>query len=242
MTTPDSANLVYDVAHDLQTPLTALKAQLYLITEAQQTGSKLETCHEIIDSMSSMVSDLLAYARSGESFDEKHRKHFDLSERINEALEYVGTVARSCKVNIKHSIEPNLIIDGVPEKIDEAFLNLVSNSMKYLRSSGRRNVVITLSKQKKECILCIEDTGIGIPADELPHVFTRFYRTRPATQHASGSGLGLAITKKIVELHDGTVGIESTEGVGTKVEIRIPLVSKRSDPHDEVRSQNKDAA
>lgn len=221
MTTPESVNLVYDVAHDLQTPLTALKAQLYLITKARR-ADHLKVCHEIIDSMSLMVSDMLAYARSGSGLEAINQKRFDLSDRISEALKYIGTVADSCHVNIRHSIEPSIIISGVPEKIDEVFLNLVSNSMKYLTTSGRREVSVRLIKHEKSCILSVEDTGIGIPADELPHVFTRFYRTRSATQHASGSGLGLAIAKKIVELHGGRITIESTEGAGTKVQIVLP--------------------
>lgn len=221
MTTPETANLVYDVAHDLQTPLTALKAQLSLITKARQTNN-LKVCHEIIDSMSSMVSDLLAYARSGTGFETANRERFDLSVRMMEALDYVETVASACHVKIKKDIEPEIVIDGIPGKIDEAFLNLVSNSMKYLRGSGPREVSITLCARDGECVLSVEDTGIGIPADELQHVFTRFYRTRPATRHASGSGLGLAITKKIVELHGGTIAIESAEGIGTKVRITLP--------------------
>jgi len=222
MTTPEPTNLVYDVAHDLQTPLTALKAQLSLITKTRR-ADEIKACHEIIDSMSSMVSDLLAYARSGTGFEIINRKQFDLSARIMEALDYVETVARSCRVKITTNIQPRIIIDGVPGKIDEVFLNLVSNSMKYLTVSGPRNISISLTRTGENCCLSVEDTGIGIPNDELEHVFTRFYRTRPATQHASGSGLGLAITKKIVELHGGTITIESTEGVGTKVKITLPI-------------------
>lgn len=223
MTTPESTNLVYDVAHDLQTPLTALKAQLSLITKTRRSD-EIKACHEIIDSMSSMVSDLLTYARSGTGFETINQKQFDLSARIIEALDYVETVARSCRVKITTDIQPAIIIDGVPGKIDEMFLNLVSNSMKYLTVSGARNISISLTRTGKNCCLSVEDTGIGIPKDELEHVFTRFYRTRPATQHASGSGLGLAITKKIVDLHGGQISIESTEGVGTKVTIIVPVI------------------
>lgn len=223
MTTPEPTNLVYDVAHDLQTPLTALKAQLSLITKTRRSD-EIKACHEIIDSMSSMVSDLLAYARSGTGFETTNQKQFDLSARITEALDYVETVARSCRVKITTNIQPGIIIKGVPGKIDEAFLNLVSNSMKYLTASGPREISISLTTSGKNCSLSVKDTGIGIPKDELQHVFTRFYRTRPATQHAPGTGLGLAITKKIVELHRGRVAIESTEGVGTKVTITLPVI------------------
>lgn len=222
MTTPEPTNLVYDVAHDLQTPLTALKAQLSLITKTRRTD-EIKACHEIIDSMSSMVSDLLAYARSGTGFETINQKEFDLSARIIEALDYVETVAHSCRVKITSDIHQGIIVEGVPGKIDEAFLNLVSNSMKYLTVSGPREISISLTKTGKSCCLSVADTGIGIPNDELQHVFTRFYRTRPATQHASGSGLGLAITKKIVELHKGRITIESTEGIGTKVSITLSL-------------------
>lgn len=223
MTTPEPANLVYDVAHDLQTPLTALKAQLSLITKTRR-ANEIKACNEIIDSMSSMVSDLLAYARSGTGFERANQTLFDLSARIGEALEYVETVAVSCNVKIIKNIEQNVMINGVPQKIDEALLNLVSNSIKYLTRSGRRDISISLRTYGTSCALSVEDTGIGIPADELQHVFTRFYRTRPATQHAPGSGLGLAITKKIVEMHGGTISIKSAEGIGTNVTIVLPIV------------------
>lgn len=225
MTTPEPTNLVYDVAHDLQTPLTALKAHLSLITTTRRSD-EIRTCHEIIDSMSSMVSDLLAYARSGTGCEVTNRKRFDLSAHVIETIDYIETVARSCRVKVTTDIKPGIIVEGIPGKIDEAFLNLVSNSMKYLTASGPREITIRLATIGKSCCLSVEDTGIGISADELQYVFSRFYRTRPATRHASGSGLGLAITKKIVEMHSGRVSIESTEGVGTRVNIMLPIIQK----------------
>lgn len=219
--------LITTVAHDLQTPLTALKAQLCLMTQERQCDKELRTCHDLIDCMSAMIHDILAFARSGAKPSRATRRAFCLSDSVNTTLEYVGAIAQAYRIRMISRIESGVMVRGVQERVEEALLNILSNSMKYLERSGLRVITVSLKRSGDSCVLIIKDTGIGIPADELPHVFTRFYRTTSAARHASGSGLGLAISKNIIEAHKGTVAIKSSVGKGTSVEIRLPIIKAK---------------
>jgi signal transduction histidine kinase len=99
--------------------------------------------------------------------------------------------------------------------------NLLGNAITYNRPGG--SIEVTLSEEDGAAVLRVADTGIGIAAENLPHLFERFYRVDPARSRAAGgSGLGLAICKSIVEGHGGTIDVESTAGVGTTVTVRLP--------------------
>lgn len=220
-------DLITTVAHDLQTPLTALKAQLCLMTKEKQCDKELRACHNLIDCMSAMIHDILAFARSQAHPTRASRRVFSLSDASENVLEYVDAIARAYKIRLISHIEQDVMIRGSQDRIEEVLLNVLSNSMKYLERSGVRVITVSLKKSRTDCKLTVRDTGIGIPQDELPHVFTRFYRTTLAERHASGSGLGLAISKNIVEAHKGTIGISSSLGKGTTVTIRLPLIKNK---------------
>lgn len=218
-----NTDIIATVAHDLQTPLTALKAQLCLMTRERQCTKEIRLCNELIDCMSAMIHDILAFARSRSTFSRAGRRVFSLSESINNVLEYVDVIARAYRIRLITNINPNITVRGNQERIEEALLNILSNSMKYLEKSGVRVIAVSLKNANNTCIIEVRDTGIGIPEEELPHIFTRFYRTTLATRHAAGSGLGLAISKNIIEAHKGTIDIESAVGKGTRVTIRLPI-------------------
>lgn len=221
-----NTDLIATVAHDLQTPLAALKAHIFCITKNTPPCKDTRTCNDLIDCMSAMIHDLLAYARSATHPTHAPRRVFSMSDHVANVLEYVDAIARSYKIRLIVHIEQDITVRGVPERIEEALLNVLSNSMKYLETSGVRVITVSLTAHEKTCHLIIKDTGIGIPANELPHIFTRFYRTTLATRHASGSGLGLAITKNIIEAHKGDISIESIVNKGTTVTIHMPLHKK----------------
>lgn len=231
--------LMATVAHDLQTPLSALKANICLMTRDKSCDKEIRACHDLIDCMSAMIHDILAFARSHNPRQLASRRVFSISTSVDTVLEYVEAIAQAYKITLISRIQPGIMVRGSQERIEEALLNIISNSMKYLEKSGIRVITLSLKRIGNECIIVVKDTGIGIPKEELPHVFTRFYRTTLATRHATGSGLGLAITKNIVEAHKGLIAIASTEGKGTQVEIRLPVVVKGSDPKHGVRPQKR---
>jgi len=107
-------------------------------------------------------------------------------------------------------------------RLAQVIMNLLENARKYTPEGG--SVRIRLSKEQREALIRIQDTGIGIPDSELPHIWRRFYRVEKSrSRDYGGAGLGLSIAKRIIELHDGTITVNSKEGIGTTFLIRLPL-------------------
>ena len=107
-------------------------------------------------------------------------------------------------------------------RLAQVIMNLLENARKYTPEGG--SVRIRLSKEQREALIQIQDTGIGIPDSELPHIWRRFYRVEKSrSRDYGGAGLGLSIAKRIIELHDGTITVNSKEGIGTTFLIRLPL-------------------
>ncbi len=117
------------------------------------------------------------------------------------------------------------MVRGDAEQLDRVLVNLLSNASKYTPSGGRIDVDVARPTTAR-CRIAITDTGIGIPADEQPHLFTRFFRASTARANSiSGNGLGLAIVKSIVERHDGTVQRRRpSPGAGSRFTVTLPLV------------------
>ena len=115
---------------------------------------------------------------------------------------------------------------GDTVKLQQVFYNVIDNAIKYTPRGGE--VHVSLARAGKRAIIRISDTGIGIPADDLPHIFDRFYRVDKARSRATGgTGLGLSIVKQIVQLHGGSILATSEEGHGTTFVIELPLAQKK---------------
>jgi signal transduction histidine kinase len=108
--------------------------------------------------------------------------------------------------------------------MDRVLGNLPSNAIKYSPDGGE--VKVALVVQNDECVLSVEDHGLGIPAEDLPHIFERYRRARNVAQRISGSGLGLSAVRDIVEQHCGAIEARSVEGTGTTFVIRLPLMGE----------------
>ena len=110
-------------------------------------------------------------------------------------------------------------------KLQQVFYNVIDNAIKYTPRGGE--VRVELARAGKRAVVRVEDTGIGIPADDLPHIFDRFYRVDKArSRETGGTGLGLSIVRQIVLLHDGDIRAESEENKGTTFVIELPIVTK----------------
>ncbi len=127
--------------------------------------------------------------------------------------------------------ERGLMVNGDTEQLDRALTNLLSNAVKYTLSGGR--VEVSASRDGDQAVMEVRDTGIGIPEKDQPSLFTRFFRASNAVGHQfTGTGLGLAIVRTIVSNHRGEVTLQSREGVGTTVTVRLPLAPE-SPPEEE---------
>jgi signal transduction histidine kinase len=152
------------------------------------------------------------------------RKKIDLSELIQEIVEYVDTTAESEHITVTHTITDSVFIEGDKIKLNEAMINLLSNAVKYMGNSKTRMIDVSLKTEKHKAVITVSDTGIGIASGDLPRMFSRFYRAKQsAMPQQSGTGLGLAITKMIIERHNGTIGVANNKEGGAKFTIRLPL-------------------
>jgi two-component system phosphate regulon sensor histidine kinase PhoR len=125
---------------------------------------------------------------------------------------------------MKCEILKDIEIEGDEERLHQVFLNVIENAVKYTLSGGE--VFVKVFKNEGEAIVSVQDTGIGIPAEDIPYIFDRFYRVDKSrtSMNIPGNGLGLSIVKWIVEAHHGVISIESTENEGTLFTMKFPSI------------------
>ena len=137
----------------------------------------------------------------------------DLNHLVKDTIHHQNPMARANKIHLEYQSEGNDIqMMGREDAVQTTLTNLIGNAIKYNRPDGK--VIVTLQREQDSVHIRIIDTGIGIPADKLPFIFDPFYRIQEK-RTVEGSGLGLALVKKLVELHDGTIHVQSKSGEGT---------------------------
>lgn len=206
-----------DISHAIQTPVTVIRSAM----EGAHHGTPYEKTYQAveksIDDLSRLAQDFLHLSKLESLLNIAHER-FSLSDTIAEIAEYAGVVCEESGITLRQSIEHDIPIHGDRLQIEELVRNLLSNAIKYTKDSKRRQVYIVLKRTAEHVEIRIEDTGIGIPAEALPHVFERFFR---ASDSPHGVGLGLSICKRIVELHGGTTMVKSIEGEGSTFIVRL---------------------
>jgi two-component system phosphate regulon sensor histidine kinase PhoR len=168
-----------------------------------------------------LVTDLLAAERAEREPMHLSRRPTDLSSLAQLSLDDLALRAESADVSITPEIEPGIMISADPTRILQVIDNLLSNAVKYTPPTG--NITLVLRREPECVLLEVRDTGIGIHAEDVEGLFTKFFRARNATAMAiPGIGLGLMITRIIVEAHGGSIEAQSREGVGTSILVRLP--------------------
>ncbi len=216
-----------DISHSLQTPLTVMKGELGALRKQTSSHEKIDLLENSIDKVSKFTYDLLKLARLELNEADSKKESIDLSGLVRDIIEYVDVIMREKQISLTIHIDPGISVLGQKDKLEELINNLISNSVAYSRSEDHNEISVALTKSGASAELTIEDTGVGIGEDDLPHVFERFYRVkRHDNIGAKGTGLGLAISKSIVMNHNGTIEIRSKLGVGTKFIVRLPIFGK----------------
>jgi signal transduction histidine kinase len=217
------------VSHELRTPLTSIHGYLELIRDPQTGDLNADQLNyiNVIDRNSlrllHLVGDLLLVAQSDAGELVLAIEDVALSELVTECVESALPTAAGSNVALGFDAEPGLTVSGDPVRLAQVLDNLVSNALKFTPPGGR--VDVRLARTADVIRLEVRDTGIGISATDQANLFTRFYRTRQATEQAiQGTGLGLTIAKAIVEAHDGTISVESTPGVGTTMAVELVAI------------------
>jgi signal transduction histidine kinase len=217
--------MIIDIAHNLQTPLTILRGEIDSLRRAQGklSSSDLSEFDQSVDRFSQFVTRLLQSADIRES--QPVFGLVNLSEVVQDTLEYLQVVAEAKGVELGSDVEPGLKVRGDVKLLEEVLVNLVSNAFKYGRNGIQHRVKVQLHTKGSEVILQVSDNGIGIEDKHLPHLYERWYQVDTQQQ---GSGLGLAIVKKIVEDHSAELYIETQVGEGTTVSIIFQKENKKS--------------
>jgi signal transduction histidine kinase len=219
------ARFVADAAHELRTPLAAMRAGSELMLRSDRTAGEyskfIKEYLEEVKRLTALSNDLLSLARNGHR-DIGAASRVDLSDICKKQTEMMRAYAGENNISIETKIEDGLSIIGNKDDLARLLSNLVKNAIDYNKPSGM--VIVSLARKEKEAILSVEDTGIGIDKEDLPHIFERFYKASSSrTQNSSGTGLGLAMVKEIVEAHKGLVRATSIPGKGTEFEVILPL-------------------
>ena len=217
-----------DASHELKTPLMVLRAGVERALVHPGIPSEIlqsldETLAQI-NQMTEMVENLLTLARADEGRAPLAVEECDLRELVADVAETAGILGEEAGVTAVHTMPETPVCLAVDRhRIREMLLNIVTNAIKYTPRGG--SIVLALEENEDAVTFTVRDTGIGIAAGDLPHIFERFWRADPArsrTGDRPGVGLGLAIAKWIVEAHGGSIMVQSRPGRGTMFIIRLP--------------------
>jgi signal transduction histidine kinase len=216
-----------DASHELRAPVAAIlsNAQVALMPPEDESEQRfrLENIEEIAKSMSALISNLLFLARHEGSLDGAALKSIDFVELLRSLVDEYGQQAAAKNLNFTFRLpEQPLYLQADAELLKQAVVNLLTNALKYTPAGG--TVGLRLFQRAHRAILVVEDNGIGIPAEDLPHIFERFYRVdNVRSRQTGGFGLGLAIAQQIIQAHRGQITANSVPGEGSIFEIQLPL-------------------
>lgn len=216
---------VSNVSHELRTPLASVKAMVEALEDGglQQSAIAqdfLQRINREVDRMTSMVNDLLELARLESGQVRLRLEPVDVGPLVNEAMEQMSGPARAKGVALLQDLPQDLPpVQAEPEKLRQVLVNLLDNALKFTPEGGR--VTVSARARQDAVEVRVTDTGMGIAAEHIPHVFERFYKV-DRSRRDGGHGLGLAIVKHTVQLHGGQVWVESREGSGSTFAFTVP--------------------
>lgn len=220
-----------DAAHELRTPLsmmrTAAEVALRSPRSPEQDGRVLEDLSEEIERLTRLVSQLLFLCREDVGLPTGPREAVRLDEVVREVAGHMQVMAEEKAVSLDVACGRPRLVQGDRDRLRQLLFNLLDNAIKYTPSGGKVSVRDVSSNGTAG--IAVSDTGIGIPAEHLPHVFERFYRVDPARGTEGGTGLGLAICRSITEAHHGRLVIESEAGRGTSITLSLPAANGGAD-------------
>ncbi len=214
-----------DASHELRAPLAVLHAEATLALQkdrpAQSYKNSIEVIAQEVGHMTILIDQLLSLARADSGKETLIFEKTDLSGLIESLCADAELLCWEKEIKLTLDISDGVVIHGNQSGLRQLTHNLLSNAIRYTNEGG--SITIALHKNSNQAILSFSDTGIGIPSEEVPHIFGRFYRVDKArSRQAGGSGLGLSICKRIVEIHKGQLKVESQVGAGSIFWVILP--------------------
>lgn len=220
-------DLIAWVSHDLQTPLTSMRAILEalsdgVVDEPEMVNRYLNTAQRDVRSLSALIDDLFQMAQLDAGGFPLSRAQASLSDLVSDTLESFSELAYRDSITLQGKVEPN--VDPVfmdTQAIGRVLNNLISNALRHTSAGGK--IHVSARRMVEGVELTVSDTGEGIRAEDIPHIFESFYRGEKSRNRGTGgSGLGLAITRGILRAHGGDIRVESEPGKGTRFIFHIP--------------------
>lgn len=215
--------LTSDIAHELRTPLTNLQGYLEAILDGvwEADNERIHECYVEVIRLNKIVDELQELSLL-EDFDFiLYKEKFDFRELCLSVIRSFELASQEKNINIKLIVKSDAAILADYNRLKQVLINLISNAIKYSYENGI--VIVSYYVKKGNYIIEVTDNGIGIPKEELPLIFERFYRTdKSRSKKTGGTGIGLAITKAIVENHNGSILAKSSDKLGTTFIIKLP--------------------
>jgi heavy metal sensor kinase len=216
------------ISHELRTPLTALRgeAEVALMEARTPEGYRrvLASQLEEFDKLTQMINRLLTLARAEGGEIHLATDRVNVSDLVSSLAAQMEPMVSWKNIHLQVNVDDDIFVGGDRDWLESAVLNLLDNAIKFTPEGGEVDVAVSMKDQTVR--LDIRDTGIGIPAEALPHVFERFFRAEPSrSKEFEGAGLGLALVKWVVENHRGRVGVESEIGKGSCFTIWLPAAT-----------------
>lgn len=217
-----------DASHELRTPLTALRGELESVAEdadSPQARDRIGSALEEVGRLANIVETLFAISRLEAGEAQREWKRFDLGRLTASTADQMALLAEDKGVVVACDVEADVNVEGDQARIKQVVVNLLDNAIKYTPAGG--SVRLNVRARDQKAIMEVIDTGVGIPATALPHVFERFYRVDEArSRKVEGAGLGLAIVKSICNAHGGRVEVDSVENRGSRFRVELPLAAR----------------
>ncbi len=215
-----------NISHELRTPLAALRGEaevaLSIPRPREEYRRVLESQLEEFEKLSRLVNDLLTLARAESGSIALHSEPVDLPGLARAATGWLHPLAEDRGLALELETEGEIVVTGDPHWLEHMLLNLLDNAIKFTPEGGR--IRVRVGTKDDQAVLEVSDSGIGIPADALAHVFNRFYQVEESRSGQSGgTGLGLALVSWIVEAHAGRIEARSQPGIGTSFQVFLPL-------------------
>lgn len=213
-----------DVGHELRTPLTVIRGNVDLMRRMNSMDSEsMDSIESEVDRLTRMVGDLLLLAQAESGKLPLDYRIVELDTLLLEVMQQMRVLAKD-RLKMKLDEIDQVLVCGDYDRLKQVLVNLVGNAIKYTPAGGE--VIVGLGKEGQRARLTVSDTGPGIPEEDLPHIFERFYRgekARTRQRDGKGFGLGLSIAYWIVRNHNGTIEVSSTKGERTTFTVWLPL-------------------
>jgi heavy metal sensor kinase len=218
-----------DVSHELRTPLTAIQGQLevalFTATRKEQLQEAIENALQDVERLANLVRALLLLSQSESGRIPMNKSVLDLREVIAELVDQFQIPAEAHNLKLTHATQQAVLCEADRTQVERVITNLLSNSIKYTPAGGW---VRAFAEAAGETVrIVVEDSGVGIPKDHLPHIFDRFYRV-PDPNPEKGLGLGLSFVAAIVKAHGGDIQVTSEAGKGSRFDVILPVGSVRT--------------